>query len=109
MQRRTTRTITIALTFLALLCLLVIHARWIWTVAGVLFLIAMTILRLSRQCSWILPVGFPILCLYIATFVPNNLGWDYFTVGAGLLLVLDGGTTLIRYLLQNRRPKVPAE
>lgn len=108
-QRRTTWTIIIALSTLAYFAFLVIHARWIWTVGGVLFSIAMTIARRSFQCSWILPVGFPILGLYITTFVPNNVGADYFFVGMGLLFVLDGGTTLIRYLLQNPRPKVPAE
>jgi len=109
MQRRITWTITIALCALACFAFVVIHVRWIWTGAGVLFSIAMTIARRDFRFSWILPVGFPILGLSITTFVPNNLGADYFVAGMGLLFMLGGGTTLIRYLLRNPRPKVPVK
>jgi uncharacterized protein YhhL (DUF1145 family) len=107
MQRRMTWTIAVALAAVASFAMILIQARWIWTAAGTTFSIAMIIARRDFRMSWIPPVGFPILGLYITAFAPPHRGGAYFISGMGLLFVLDGATTLIRYLLQNPRPKVP--
>lgn len=105
MQRRTTWMIAVFLAALASFSFVLIHARWIWSATGALFSVAMIIARKDFKMSWIPPVGFPLLGLYITTFVPAHLGGSYFITGMGLLFVLDGATTLIRYILQN--PKGP--
>jgi hypothetical protein len=80
--------------------------RWIWTAGSVLFSAAMIIARRDCRMTWIPPVGFPILGLCITTFAPPHMGGAWFLAGMGLLFVLDGATTLVRYILQN--PKVSA-
>jgi len=100
--------ITVALAAVASFAFMIIQARWRWTAAGVLFSVAMIIARKDFRLSWILPVGFPILGLYITAFAPRHMGPEYFITGMGLLFVLDGATTLTRYILQNPAPKVPA-
>jgi len=108
MQRRTTWMITVALAAVAAFSSMIIKARWGWTAEGVLFSVAMIIARKDFRLSWILPVGFPILGLYITAFAPRHMGPEYSITGMGLLFVLDGATTLTRYILQNPAPKVPA-
>jgi len=107
MQRRMTWTIAVALAAVASFSFIVIQARWKWTAAATLFSIAMIIARRDFRMSWIPPVGFPILGLCITTFAPAHTGGAYFVGGMGLLFVLDGGSTLVRYLLENPRQKAP--
>ncbi|HEY6371545.1 MAG TPA: hypothetical protein VIX37_13275 [Candidatus Sulfotelmatobacter sp.] len=108
MQRRIRWTIVVALAAVGSLAFRIIEARWKWTVAGILFSVAMILARKDYRLSWILPVGFPILGLYITALVPRLQGSSYFICGMGLLFVLDGAVTLIRYLLRNPKPKAPA-
>jgi len=107
MQRRMTWTIAVALAVVASFTMIVIHQRWIWTAAGTMFSAAMIIARKDFRISWIPPVGFPILGLCITTFAPPHMGPALFISGMGLLFVLDGTTTLIRYILQNPKPQAP--
>lgn len=108
LQRRTSFTITIALVAIACFAFLLIHQRWVWTATGTMFSIALIIARRDFGISWILPLGFPILGLYITRFAPRHMGASYFIIGMGLLFLLDGIVTLVRYLIQNPRPKSPA-
>ena len=59
-----------ALAAVACFSFIIIHERWIWAAAGVMFSIAMIIERRDFRMTWIPPVGFPILGLYIAAFAP---------------------------------------
>lgn len=107
MQRRTRWMICVALAAVASFSFIVIHDRWAWTGAGFLFSVAMIVARKDFRISWIPPVGFPILGLAITAFAPVHMGPAIFITGLGLLLVLDGATTLICYLIRNPRPKAP--
>lgn len=109
MQRRITWMIVVALVAVACFGFVIIQDRWIWSACGALFSAAMIIGRRVYRWTWILPVGFPIVGLIITTFAPPHRGPAYFITGLGILFVLDGATTLIRYLLQNPKPKAPAE
>jgi len=108
MQRRARWMITIALVAVACFAFMVIHQRWVWTATGTLFSIAMIIARRTFRFSWILPVGFPLLGLYITTFAPRHMGGTYLIIGMGMLFILDGAATLITYLIRNPMPKAPA-
>jgi hypothetical protein len=107
-QRRTTALLATALVVMACFGFLVIHTRWIWSVVGIVFSAAMVIARKDQRLSWILPVGFPLLGLYLTTFVPRPQAPALFMAGMGILFLLDGALKLIRYVLQNPAPKVPA-
>jgi hypothetical protein len=108
-QRRLTWLIAVGLAVAASIAFVLIHARWVWTVAGTIFSVAMIIARKDFRMTWIPPLGFPILGLLITTFAPRHLGGSYFVTGMGLLFVLDGAFTLIRFLIQNPRPKASAQ
>jgi hypothetical protein len=69
----------------------------------------MAVARTQYRVSWIVPIGFPLIGLYMTLYVTSWLKAPaYFIAGWGVIFVLDGVTALIRYLLQNPAPKVPA-
>jgi hypothetical protein len=105
-KRRRTWVVSIVLVIVACIAFVLIQARWVFGVAGLLFSIATALARRTFRFSWILPIGFPLLGFYISAFVPRHIGPDYFIVGMGLLFVLDGTATLIRYLIRNPKSKV---
>ena len=89
--------------------MLLIENRWVYTVLGVLFALALWVLRRNEKVSWIAIVGLPILGAYVTFFVPGSypphrIAW--FMAGWGGLFVLDGTIALTRYLLRNPISKV---
>jgi hypothetical protein len=92
------------------LAMLLIESRWVYTVSGLLFALALWALRRNEKVSWIAIVGLPILgaCMTVffvpGSYPPNRVAW--FMAGWGGLFVLDGTIALTRYLLRNPMPKV---
>ena len=92
------------------LAMLLTESRWVYTVMGVLFALALWVLRRNEKVSWIAIVGLPILGICMTVFfVPgsypaNRVAW--FMAGWGGLFVLDGTIALTRYLLRNPMSKV---
>jgi hypothetical protein len=98
----------LGLVLLAMFALIGVHYRWVWTAAGILVGVAMAVTRTQYRVSWIVPIGFPLVGLYMTLYVTSWLKAPaYFIVGWGIIFVLDGGTALIRYVLQNPAPRVP--
>jgi len=105
-SRRRTVYVMLGLVVIASFGMILIQQRWIWTAAGVLVAIAMFIARHQYRVSWIVPVGFPLLGLYLTFYVTDrHIAPTYFLVGWGAIFVLDGAVTLIRFLLQNPVPR----
>lgn len=92
------------------LAMLLIESRWVYTVVGVLFALAMWALRRNEKVSWVAIVGLPILgtCMTVffvpGSYPPNRVAW--FMAGWGGLFVLDGTIALTRYLLRHPMSKV---
>jgi len=106
-QRRMTWTTLIVLVVIANVGFTFIQSRWIWSAGGALFAAAMIVGRKQYRLSWILPVGFFVLGACITAFAPPQKGPGYFIASMGVLFAIEGGTKLIRYLLQNPRPEPP--
>jgi len=107
-SRRQTTYLMLGLTIVAAIAMVAIHQRWVWTAAGLIVGIAMAIARRQYRMTWIVPVGFPIVGLLTTLYVTSReKSPAVFLVGWGVLFVLDGGSALIRYLLQNPAPKGP--
>jgi hypothetical protein len=100
---------TFTLTVGAMFAMILFHTRWVGPVAGLILGIAMWIAREDYRVSWIVPLGFPIVGLCLAFLVaPGERAPGLFLAGWGLLFVLDGAVTLVRYVWQNPTPKAPA-
>jgi hypothetical protein len=83
-----------------------IRQWWVWLAASLFVSASMVVARRQFRVSWIVPVGFPILGLLMTRYpVSLHKAPAYFLVGWGILFLLDGGFTLVRYLLQNPAPK----
>jgi hypothetical protein len=107
-SRRNTTYLMLGLTIVAAVAMIAIHQRWVWTAAGLIIGLAMAIARRQYRMTWIVPVGFPIVGLLTTLYVTSRQKAPaVFLVGWGVLFVLDGGTALTRYLLQNPAPKAP--
>jgi len=61
----------LGLVMLASLGMLTIHERWVWAAAGIIIGAAMWLARNNYRLSWIVPVGFPFVGLYITIFVAS--------------------------------------
>jgi hypothetical protein len=108
-SRTRTAYLMLGLVLLATFALIGIHRRWVWTAAGLLVGVAMAVARSQYRVSWIVPIGFPLVGLYMTLFVTSWLKAPaYFISAWGVIFVLGGGTALIRYLLQNPAPRIPA-
>jgi hypothetical protein len=106
-SRRTSMFPMLGLVMLASLGMITIHERWVWAAAGIIMGAAMWIARDNYRLSWIVPMGFPFVGLYITIFVASPAAQPaYFLAGWGVLFLLDGGMKLVRFLLQNPAPKV---
>ena len=109
-SRTRTAYLMLGLVLLAMFALIGVHHRWVWAAAGILVGAAMAAARQQYRVSWIVPIGFPLVGLYMTLYVTSWLKAPaYFIVGWGIIFVLDGGSALIRYLVQNPGPKAPAE
>jgi hypothetical protein len=107
-QRRMTWMIAVALVAVGSLAFVIVRDRWVWSAVGAIFSAAMVVARKDFRLSWIMPVGLPVLGLYITSSVPRSKASAYFIAGMGMLFLLDGASKLIRYLLQNPAPRTPA-
>jgi hypothetical protein len=109
-ERRTTTYLMLGLVVIAAVFEIVaIHQWWVWLAASLIVSAAMVVARRQFRVSWIVPLGFPILGLLMTRFPsPLHQAPAYFLVGWGVLFLLDGAFTLIRYLLQNPAPKATA-
>lgn len=108
-SRKTRMFLMLGLVVLASLGMITIHQRWVWAAEGVIIGAAMWIARTSYRLSWIVPVGFPLVGLYMTVFVASRVTTPaYFLAGWGVLFLLDGGMKLILFILQNPAPKAPA-
>jgi len=106
--RRRSVYLKLALVVVASIGMIVIHQSWKWIAAGIIIAIAMLIARKQYRVSWIIPVGFPLLGLYLTLYATDrHTAPSHFLLGWGVLFVLDGGYTLVRYLLANPLPKEP--
>lgn len=106
--RRTRALLMLALVLVASFGMIIFHTRWVFTAAGVIVAAAMWIARKDYRLSWIVPAGFPLVGLYVTFFVASrHQAPAHFLAGWGLLFLLDGAVTLIRYLLENPAPKTP--
>jgi hypothetical protein len=89
--------------------LVALRHRWVWIAAGLIVSAAMILARKQFHMSWIAPVGFAVLGLLMTFFHPSlQVAPSLFLVGWGVIFVLDGTFTLIRYLLLNPQPKAVA-
>lgn len=99
----------LVLVLLAMFAMIAIQSRWTPSAAGVIVGVGMCISRKDYRWSWMVPLGFPIVGVCITLFSASlQKAPVYFCAGWGVLFFVDGATTLIRYLLQNPAPKVPA-
>jgi energy-coupling factor transporter transmembrane protein EcfT len=106
--RRARAILKLALILIASVAMIVFHSRWVFTAAGVIVAVAMWVARRDYRLSWIVPAGFPLVGLYVSLFVASrHQAPAYFLAGWGLLFLLDGAFTLIRYTLQNPAPGTP--
>jgi hypothetical protein len=106
--RRMRAIFKLALILAASVAMIVFHSRWVFTAAGIIVAVAMWIARRDYRLSWIVPAGFPLVGLCVSLFVVSrHQAPAYFLAGWGLLFLLDGGVTLIRYTLQNPAPETP--
>jgi hypothetical protein len=93
----------------ALVEVVAIRQRWVWLVAGLIVSAAMILARKQFHMSWIAPAGFALLGLLMTYSQPAlHQAPSLFLVGWGVIFVLDGTFTLIRYLLLNPQPKAAA-
>jgi len=107
-SRRTRMFLMLGLVMLASLGMITIHERWVSAAAGIIIGAAMWIARNNYRLSWIVPMGFPFVGLYITIFVASpGAPPACFLAGWGVLFLLDGGMKLIRFILQNPAPNVP--
>jgi len=107
-SRKTRMFVMLALVVLATIGMITVRERWIWAAVGVIIGAAMGIARRNYRLSWIVPLGFPFVGLYITAFASHGGTAAYFLAGWGVLFVLDGGMKLIRFILQNPAPMAPA-
>jgi hypothetical protein len=83
-----------------------IRQWWVWLAASLFVSAAMVVARKQFRVSWIVPLGFPLLGLLMTRYpVSLHKAPAYFLIGWGILFLLDGAFTLVRYLLQNPAPK----
>jgi len=92
----------------AAIAMMYIQNRWICALAGVVMGLAFWVWgRGVYRLSWIVIGGFPFMGFMLGMVFGERVhGSDrvtYFLFAAGVLLVLDGGLTLLRYLRANPR------
>jgi len=104
-DRKKRMMLVIGLVLIAVLGTMFVQNRWIC--AAALWLSA----RKDQQLSWIVLAGFPFAGFYMTMFLASHVtGPDriaYFLAGGGVLFVLDGVVSLIRYIRQNPMARVP--
>ncbi len=94
---------------------LYVRNPWICSSAGLLFAAAIWFAsRHEQQLSWIILGGFPFVFMSTAFYLRHfSVGPErivggermgYFLAGSGLLFLVDGAASLIRFLLRNPRP-----
>jgi hypothetical protein len=92
----------------ALLAMRYIHNRWICALAGIIMGLAFCLWgRKVYRLSWVVIGGFPFLGFMLGMVFGDRLrGTErvtYFLFGVGVILVLDGISTLLQYLRANPR------
>jgi hypothetical protein len=109
LQRRRTRLLMLGLILIsAVVEVVALRHRWVWLAAGLIVSAAMILARKQLHMSWILPIGFALLGSLMTFFQPPlHQAPSLFVVGWGVIFVLDGTFTLIRYLYLNPEPKAP--
>ncbi len=109
LQRRRTMYLMLGLIVVsALVELIAIRQRWVWLAAGLIVCSATMLARKQFHMSWIVPTGFALLGSFMTLTHPSlNKAPALFVVGWGVIFVLDGTFTLIRYLQLNPEPKAP--
>jgi hypothetical protein len=109
LQRRKTFYLMLSLIVVsALVELIAIRQRWVWLAAGLIVCAATILARKQFHMSWIVPTGFALLGSLMTLSHPSlNKAPALFFVGWGVIFVLDGTFTLIRYLALNPEPKAP--
>lgn len=99
----------IALSVLAAVGMIILKNRWVYTVAGVIFAGALWTVRKNQRISWMVLAGFPLIGLCVSIFVVPRVAGSrrlaYFLAGWGVLFLLDGAITLVRYIRRNPVPR----
>ena len=95
---------------MATIAMMFVQNRWICALAGILMAVALwTWGRKVQRLSWVILGGFPFVGFYMTLFQAHRVVGvrrvAYFLAGAGVVLILDGALTLLRYLRVNPRPK----
>jgi hypothetical protein len=110
LQRRKTMYLMLGLILVsALVELIALRQRWVWLAAGLIVSAAMIMARKQFHMSWIVPTGFALLGSYMTIAHPSLQNAPaLFVVGWGVIFVLDGTFTLLRYLWLNPDPTAPA-
>ena len=111
LQRRKTFYLMLGLIVVsALVELIAIRQRWVWLAAGLIVCAATILARKQFHMSWIVPTGFALLGSLMTFFHPSlDKAPALFVVGWGVIFVLDGTFTFIRYLWLNPDPKASAQ
>jgi len=105
-SRRRTNYVMLGMIVIASLVMIVaIRRSWVWIAASLIIAAAMIVARKLIHVSWIVPIGFAVLGFSMTFFPPpRDKASAIFLLGWGLIFLLDGGTTLLRYILQNPAP-----
>jgi hypothetical protein len=109
-DRKRRAALTILLMGSTMLAMLVIRNPWICALAGIAMSAGLWIgAKKDQRLTWVVLAGFPLLGLYmsISRFGKAN-GPDraaYFLAGAGVLFLMEGTVSVVRYLKENPRQK----
>lgn len=108
-RRRHVMIMAVAVT-VAISGMMLVQNRWSCAVAGALITVSLWYgARKEQWLSWVTLGGLPLVGFAMSIFYADHVEGPqrpaYFLVGTGVVFVLDGGLTLLRYLWQNPRPK----
>ena len=108
-ERKRRLWVSVVLTLVAVLPMMYFRSPWICAVSGLLLAGAMWFGgRPEQRLSWIVLGGIPLLGFTMWTFLPREIvsseRVSYFLAAAGVLFLVDGAASLLRFLSRNPRP-----